>query len=158
MKSLIISDEASINNHENVIVSSIECTTYGNQSLKSAGDEANETGMQVLADNFDEVILEECKLPFIKSYPVWETFETMEVFRSIPQSPHFRPLADLNELLREGEAVGYMLSFSSLVEQTCKAQLDEPICIIVQNLKALGEFEALGFDTQSIRARLERLL
>ncbi|KAL5703170.1 hypothetical protein ACHQM5_028297 [Ranunculus cassubicifolius] len=100
----------------------------------------------------------EVKLPFRKSYPLWKTLETMQVFKSMPQQPHFRPLAQENEYIMEGEAIGYMLSFLAAVEKTRKFKFDEPECTIVDTLRAVTDLEALGFDVRLIRTRLEKLL
>ncbi|KAL5703240.1 hypothetical protein ACHQM5_028355 [Ranunculus cassubicifolius] len=96
--------------------------------------------------------------PFIKSLPLWKIFETMEVFLSMPQKPHFRPLAKVNKSLREGTAIGYMASFVTVVENTRNAQLGAPICDYVEAHKALKELEDIGFDVQLIRARLDKLV
>ncbi|KAL5720006.1 hypothetical protein ACHQM5_012721 [Ranunculus cassubicifolius] len=97
-------------------------------------------------------------LPFTKSYPLWETLETMEVFKSMQQLPHFRPLAEENEYIREGEAIGYMLSFLAAAEKIRKFKFDESDGTIAETLIALKDFEDLGFDVHIIKDRLEKLL
>ncbi|PIA60951.1 hypothetical protein AQUCO_00300461v1 [Aquilegia coerulea] len=97
-------------------------------------------------------------LPFIKRNPVWQDLEAMGIFRSIPQLPHFRPLEQLSEFLREGQAVGYMLSYAIIADKASKAQVDEPRISLESKLNALLDLELLGFYVQPIRARLEELL
>ncbi|KAL5703171.1 hypothetical protein ACHQM5_028298 [Ranunculus cassubicifolius] len=82
----------------------------------------------------------------------------MEVFRSMPQRPHFCPLAEMNKYLREGYAVGYIVSFVSVVQKVRKLQFNDPNSDFVEILNALEKFEAVGFDVQSIRTRLDKLL
>ncbi|KAL6127947.1 hypothetical protein ACLB2K_071308 [Fragaria x ananassa] len=45
-------------------------------------------------------------LPFVKLSPLWEHFESMEAFKKFPQKPHFRPLAKMKDIFREGSAIG----------------------------------------------------
>ncbi|KAF5194665.1 hypothetical protein FRX31_015748 [Thalictrum thalictroides] len=65
-------------------------------------------------------------LPFIKSSPLWETFDSTEVFQLIPQHPHFRPLEKYDEEVREGYAVGNMVNFANLAKRILKTKLEEP--------------------------------
>lgn len=52
--------------------------------------------------------------PFEKCSVAWKDIESMEVFREIPQKPHFLPLLDVKETVREGMAIGYMVTFSNV--------------------------------------------
>ncbi|PIA37758.1 hypothetical protein AQUCO_03000351v1 [Aquilegia coerulea] len=97
-------------------------------------------------------------LPFIKSSNVWETFESMRVFRLVPQCPHFQPLEKENELLREGTALGKMFSFANLMESICKADIDEPRSAFENKLKVLPDMEQHGFTIQPLQSRLEKIL
>ncbi|PIA45965.1 hypothetical protein AQUCO_01600310v1 [Aquilegia coerulea] len=97
-------------------------------------------------------------LPFIKSSLMWPQVESMDVFRSMPQQPHFNPLKEQDENLREGDAIGLMLSFTKLVEVTRKAQLDDCRSMFYTKLKALQVLEEHGFFVQPIRTKLVKLL
>lgn len=97
-------------------------------------------------------------LPFVKTYPIWKEVDIMEVFHSLPQHPHFQPLQEMNELLRQGEAVGYMISFANMANKTKRARFDEPKSYLVNRLNALPKLEAVGFNVQPIRTRLLELL
>lgn len=102
---------------------------------------------------------EECpNLPFVKSVPLWESIESMEVFKRFPQKPHFRPLLKTKEVLREGSAFGKMLAFASLVDQTTKLRVSDPTDVIDSNLEATVELEMHGFDVNAIKHRLTKLL
>ncbi|KAL5712861.1 hypothetical protein ACHQM5_014985 [Ranunculus cassubicifolius] len=97
-------------------------------------------------------------LPFVKTYPVWKTLECMEVFQSMTRYPHFRPLEQESECLREGKAVAYMLSFASIFAESQKIQLDKPKSFFEDRLNGLLELEANGFHVQSLRNKLYKLL
>uniref|UniRef100_A0A1J3J8L7 Secreted protein n=1 Tax=Noccaea caerulescens TaxID=107243 RepID=A0A1J3J8L7_NOCCA len=56
-------------------------------------------------------------LPFVKHSPVWKVFESMEVFRSVKQSPHFSPLLESREEFRQGLAVCEMVKYCGLLER-----------------------------------------
>ncbi|KAF9605560.1 hypothetical protein IFM89_017579 [Coptis chinensis] len=120
-------------------------------------DGGNEIVME-LNHNSDKQTLNNENMPFTKSYPVWKDVESMEVFRSIRQKPHFRPLSSRSEYFHEGDAVGLMLNFANVVEKIRGAQLNDPKSALESKLEALKYFEDFGFNVQPIRARLEELL
>ncbi|KAK3034645.1 hypothetical protein RJ639_033600 [Escallonia herrerae] len=97
-------------------------------------------------------------LPFTKNTPLWRTVESMEVFRIMPQKPHFRPLDCCKVSSREGLAIGTMVTFSSLVEKASHLQLEDPRGVIEESLEALLELESHGFDVKVVRDRLTELL
>ncbi|XP_024982236.1 DUF724 domain-containing protein 7-like isoform X2 [Cynara cardunculus var. scolymus] len=97
-------------------------------------------------------------LSFVKSSPLWETLESMEVFRMIPQNPHFRLLNSLKESAREGQAISQMVNFSKVVENTSQLRFDCPRNTIEECLEVLVELEIHGFDVKLIRDRLTGLL
>ena len=66
-------------------------------------------------------------LPFAKKLPIWKTVESMEVFKTFPQSPHFIPLLEIREDAREISAVGMMLTFSGLLEEVKSLKLNNRI-------------------------------
>ncbi|KAF9620465.1 hypothetical protein IFM89_012642 [Coptis chinensis] len=132
----------------------------GNQCYKAFENGETETVMQafLVDQSSDEVMVENRTFPFTKSYSVWGNVESLEVFRLMPQHPHFRPLQKVNELLREGQALGYMVSFATLADKVSKAQLDEPNSTFEHILESLIELEANGFNVHRIRARIKKLL
>lgn len=97
-------------------------------------------------------------IPFVKNTLLWKTIESMEVFRVMPQKPHFWNLGSFKETSREGLAIGSMVNFSSVVENTSKLQYDDSRSIIEDNLDTLVELESFGFDVRLVGDRLTRLL
>ncbi|KAA8549056.1 hypothetical protein F0562_000740 [Nyssa sinensis] len=98
------------------------------------------------------------RLPFVKTFPLWETIESMEVFQVMPQKPHFRPLDSCKECSREGLAIGSMVNFSGVVKTTSELHFDDPRSIVEDSLDTLLELENHGFDVKVVRDRLTRLL
>ncbi|XWS09456.1 hypothetical protein CRYUN_Cryun40dG0086100 [Craigia yunnanensis] len=97
-------------------------------------------------------------LPFVKSFPMWETVESMEIFQFMPQNPHFHPLFKLKEILREGLAVGHMLNFASLVQRISTLTVADPRNLFTSILDALSDLEILGFDVKAVSDRTIDLL
>ncbi|KAF9592810.1 hypothetical protein IFM89_017429 [Coptis chinensis] len=132
-------------------ITSTEAPTKGNEVQeamclkedKNTGDQChnalengdNEIVMAALLNdhNSNLNVLENESLPFIKCSPGWKDVESNEIFRSMPQKPHFLPLQKKLELLREGKALGLMVSFGSLVEKISKTHYDEPKSILEDN-------------------------
>ncbi|KAL5716293.1 hypothetical protein ACHQM5_018008 [Ranunculus cassubicifolius] len=95
---------------------------------------------------------------FTKSFTWWKYVESLEVFRRLPQDPHFRSLNSTNEMLCEGEAIGYMLSFASIVDKTQRAQPNEPKSNLEKILEALTLLEDNGFDVERVQQRIKELI
>ncbi|PIA60943.1 hypothetical protein AQUCO_00300455v1 [Aquilegia coerulea] len=125
-------------------------------STEAVGNRDNETVMQ--DHNSDEVTLQHNNWPFMKSYSLWKDVESREVFQRIPQQPHFHPLKELNEFLREGNALGLTLSFANMFDKLRKAQFDEPRSTFDSKLDTLIRFEALGFNVERVRARIKEFI
>ncbi|KAF6171468.1 hypothetical protein GIB67_017992 [Kingdonia uniflora] len=90
------------------------------------------------------------ELTLCKNFVMREAIQSWEAFQKIPQKPYFRSLEKSNAKAREGDALRHMVTFSNLVEATCKFQLDDPISNFEETLKALAELELHGFDVQKI--------
>ncbi|XP_021969409.1 DUF724 domain-containing protein 7 isoform X4 [Helianthus annuus] len=98
-------------------------------------------------------------LPFVRNPSLWQTIESMDAFRMLPQKPHFRPLLEgVKESAREGLAIGSMVTFTTVVGQTCGMRFDDPRSTIEDCLETLVELEDNGFDVRVLRGRLTRLL
>ncbi|XP_020254349.1 DUF724 domain-containing protein 5-like, partial [Asparagus officinalis] len=100
---------------------------------------------------------EQSALPFEKCSPMWDSFESMEAFRVMPQRPHFRPLEKLCKDFREGMAIGLMVTFSNLVNNIDRLAISDSFHKFDGILKTLDHLERYGFDVQCIRARLLEL-
>ena len=44
--------------------------------------------------------------PFTKNLPFWKTYEMEKGYKTVPQNPHFSPLLEFKEDIREWSAVG----------------------------------------------------
>ncbi|XP_048325536.2 DUF724 domain-containing protein 7 isoform X3 [Ziziphus jujuba] len=96
-------------------------------------------------------------LPFVKTFSIWQRIESMEVFRKLPQNPHFQPLVKSKELYREGLAIGYMLAFVSMVEMIANLEIDTPGEFFNDATETLAEMEKMGFNVEALRGRLSDL-
>lgn len=99
------------------------------------------------------------KLNFEKRSQLWETLESMDVFRLFPQKPHFEPLNTLKESARERQAIGLMVNFSGVYEDIARLRFDNiSQTEFEDHLETLSELETHGFDVNPIRNRLTRFL
>jgi len=99
----------------------------------------------------------EVTLPFIKESGMWEIVESMEVFRTMPQRPHFHPLEQYEVEFREGMAIGLMVTFANLVDSVQKLRVDDSPGIFEEKLRALIPLELNGFNVHFLRSCLEKL-
>ncbi|KAL7178474.1 hypothetical protein ACSBR1_041942 [Camellia fascicularis] len=96
--------------------------------------------------------------PFVKRSPIWENLECMEIFKKMPQQPHFQPLGKSKEDIREGLAIANMVIFANVVLWTSKLQFSDPRSVIDSHVETLSDLEAHGFNVDPIRGRLNELL
>ncbi|GFP93585.1 hypothetical protein PHJA_001502900 [Phtheirospermum japonicum] len=119
----------------------------------------SETPSLALMDTCSAVPLEQPSLPFVKNNLLWKTIEqTMDVFQRMPQNPHFLPLQNVKECLREGFAIGHMVTFSSVVEKTCNLRIDTPQSVMDDLLETLAALETHGFNVGPIEDRVVELI
>ncbi|XP_038683620.1 DUF724 domain-containing protein 6-like isoform X2 [Tripterygium wilfordii] len=112
----------------------------------------------VLVTVDDSIPCRTASLPFVKGSPIWRTIESMEVFRILPQEPHFYPLAECKEEHREGSAIGMMVTFASLFEKMSTLQIDDPSSVFYRSLETLEDLEKHGFDVTRLQDRVHQLL
>ncbi|KAG6383838.1 hypothetical protein SASPL_156390 [Salvia splendens] len=98
------------------------------------------------------------KLPFVKHNAIWKSIESMEVLRRMPQRPHFEPLIALKENQREGLAIGCMVTFTNVVEASCRLKFSDPKSVAEDLREMLLELETYGFQVGAVRERLMKLL
>ncbi|XP_060675520.1 DUF724 domain-containing protein 1-like [Ziziphus jujuba] len=96
-------------------------------------------------------------LPFVKTFPIWQQFESMEAFRRLPQNPHFQPLMESKEIYREGFAIGNMFAFLSLVQMITKLEIEAPGELFIEATETLVEMERMGFNVEALQGRLNEL-
>ncbi|KAL1189288.1 DUF724 domain-containing protein 6 [Cardamine amara subsp. amara] len=97
-------------------------------------------------------------LPFAKRSPLWKEIDSMEVFKTVKQSPHFSPLLETGEEFREGLAVGVMVSFSRLLETVKDLKPDVSKSKLERLKVCFSELEKYGFDVTPPRSRINMLL
>ncbi|KAG2314999.1 hypothetical protein Bca52824_018121 [Brassica carinata] len=98
-------------------------------------------------------------LSFANKSPLWKIYETMEVFKTIPQSPHFSPLIEsTSEDFREGSALGMMASFSILLEKLKDLETDVSVSQLDSLKESFTKLEKHGFDVTRPLSRINKLL
>lgn len=97
-------------------------------------------------------------LPFVKHSPIWKVFETMEIFKTVKQTPHFIPLLETREEFREGSAVGEMVKYSGLIERVKNLQLHTPKSTLETLKECFSELEKYGFDVTTPISRIDMLI
>lgn len=84
--------------------------------------------------------------------------QSVEVFQMMPQNPHFRPLDDCNEMLREGLIIGQWVTFSKVAEKITKLDMDSFNYTTFNNiLECLLHLESSGFDVEAMQTRVLEL-
>ncbi|CAN7006709.1 unnamed protein product [Brassica oleracea var. botrytis] len=96
-------------------------------------------------------------LPFAKRSPIWKALESIEVFKTAKQSPHFIPLLETREEFREGLAVGEMVNFSSLLERVKNLQPHTPKNTLEGLKECFAELDKYGFDVTTPISRINML-
>uniref|UniRef100_A0A5B7A9N5 Uncharacterized protein n=1 Tax=Davidia involucrata TaxID=16924 RepID=A0A5B7A9N5_DAVIN len=130
------------------------------EQCTEASEKQKEIVVQSPADDANGDIMpdEDRSLPFVKTFPLWEMIESMEVFRMMPQKPHFRPLDSCKESSREGLAIGCMVTFSSVVKKISELHFDDPRSVFDDSYETLVNLENHGFDVKMVWDRLTGLL
>ncbi|GJN25381.1 hypothetical protein PR202_gb13202 [Eleusine coracana subsp. coracana] len=96
--------------------------------------------------------------PFVKRSPAWSIVEASNVFKLVPQHPHFLPLRKHSLEIREGIALGLMVAFATLVENVREASIEESMEFFEDKIKTLCHLEANGFNVQFLQSRLTKML
>lgn len=95
-------------------------------------------------------------LSFEKKLQLWETLESMEVFKT--QSPHFSPLVESRESTCEMYAIGLMYSYSDLIEEVKGLQVSSPISRLEFLNDSFAELEKHGFAVKEPQSKIQELL
>ncbi|KFK37488.1 hypothetical protein AALP_AA4G263800 [Arabis alpina] len=96
-------------------------------------------------------------LPFVKHSPLWKVVESLEVFKSAKQRPHFSPVLNKKEEFREGLAMGAMVNYSTLLQRVNKLQFDTPQSTLESLKECFFEIEEYGFDVKAPLSRINLL-
>lgn len=130
------------------------CAYIGRSSCNSPiqHDESIFALNQTMVNNYQQ------DWPFIKRSPLWDTIESLESHQTLVQRPHFSPLKVEDKDRREGLAIGCMVTLKNLVEDIYKIQLSDPLEIIEARFATLTYLATHGFNIDSMRFRLTRIL
>ncbi|CAH2054835.1 unnamed protein product [Thlaspi arvense] len=97
-------------------------------------------------------------LPFAKKSPYWKRCELTDGFKSKPQRPHFSPLLEVKDDIREWSAVGMMVTFYGLLDEAKDLKLDDPTSKLNDLSVSFADLEKHGFDVVSPQLLISRLL
>jgi hypothetical protein len=97
-------------------------------------------------------------LPFAKKSPVWKTYESLEVFKSVSHSLHFSPLFETKQDFREGYAIGMMVTYFGLLEKFKDLEADVPVSQLNSLKDSFSELEKHGFNVTTPLSRIDKLL
>ena len=86
------------------------------------------------------------QVPFVKRSPVWAIFDAWDVFKKVPQQPHFRPLMEFSPALREGMGIGLMTTFASTVKDISESSIADNIASFKEKITTLCHLEEHGFE------------
>ncbi|RCV38544.1 hypothetical protein SETIT_8G151100v2 [Setaria italica] len=127
--------------------SSSQCT-MDNSSLRSCSASGSSMPSHLPASH----------VQFVKNSPMWSLIEEMNVFCEVPQHPHFLPLRQFPPGLREGMALGLMVSFADTVKLITQASIDHSMEWFEDTMNTLSHLERNGFDVQFLQSTLTKLL
>lgn len=97
-------------------------------------------------------------LPFVKSSPIWKLIESMDMFKKLPQKPHFHPLVKCEEIKREASAIKNMVDFAYLTEKISKLQEDDCREYFNSMMEELTKLEEMGFNVEVAQSHLNEWL
>ncbi|KAG2272946.1 hypothetical protein Bca52824_067501 [Brassica carinata] len=99
-------------------------------------------------------------LPFAKRTPYWETCESTDSFKSVPQRPHFSPLLESVDDLdhREWTAVGMMVTYYDLLKEVKGLKLDDSTSKLNYLRVSFAKLEKHGFEVEAPQAVINRVL
>ncbi|XP_065853731.1 DUF724 domain-containing protein 7-like [Euphorbia lathyris] len=136
----------------------LDAQVTGQQVPTAAGEETINVETFNPSAEVNGQVPEPVTQPFIRTSYMWKHIDSLEIFRILPQHPHFNFLADCNEETREGSAIGHMLTFASMAEKVTKLQIDDPMSRFDSYVEALAILEEIGFDAKVVADRLNELL
>ncbi|XP_039116436.1 DUF724 domain-containing protein 3-like [Dioscorea cayenensis subsp. rotundata] len=153
----LVHDLPSSNKTEMPAVSA-ENSSDSPEKIALADNSSDSPEKNALAENSSDSPEKNVLVPFVRSSPMWQTIESMEIFRLLPQEPHFQPLEQHCPEFREGMAVGLMITFANFATSIRSLRITDPLTVLNEKLKALATLEANGFKVQRMRHRIEQLL
>ncbi|KAK3020069.1 hypothetical protein RJ639_004069 [Escallonia herrerae] len=127
-----------------------------NVDLSDRGDDVAVSSPLIASS--DDGLNKNQSLPFLKCSPLWKAIESMEVYKKMPQMPHFSSFRECKDESREGLAISCMVTFATVVEKASNLQFSSPRTNIDSYLETLGQLEVHGFNVEAVRARLNEML
>lgn len=97
------------------------------------------------------------QVPFAKNSPLWPLIEAWDVFKEVAQQPHFLPLREFLPMLREGMALGMMVSYATIVKSVTEANIEQTVEWFEDHMDALRHLEENGFNVQPLQRTLTKL-
>ena len=94
---------------------------------------------------------------FVKNSPLWKSICSSKAYRKMKCKPHFHPLKEQEEVIREGSAIGLVVNCINLMEGASKLYSSCDITSIETILKTLDIFKPHGFDVDKVKAALTQL-
>ncbi|TVU31554.1 hypothetical protein EJB05_23243, partial [Eragrostis curvula] len=144
------------NPHSSLDATMMQLSTMGIRgSMSDQGLTATFNSSFQANQNEDEVATQ---LPFIKRLPLWSSFEEMEVFKKMPQQPHFGPLQKEEPLLREGIALGLMGTFANVAESISHSSIEDSYKLFQDKDSALSQMKRFGFNVDKLQKCLNKLI
>ncbi|TVU01309.1 hypothetical protein EJB05_53237, partial [Eragrostis curvula] len=149
--------EEQFNPHSSLDATKMQLSTMGiHGSLSDQGLTATFNSSFQANRNEDEVATQ---LPFVKSLPAaWSSFEEMEVFKKMPQQPHFGPLQKEKPIQREGTALGLMGSFANVVESISNSSIEDSYELFQDKDYMLSQLKHFGFSVDKLQTCLDKLI
>ncbi|KAK1575366.1 hypothetical protein Q3G72_004799 [Acer saccharum] len=136
-----------------------ECDRIEGAVDKMIAEDCATTGDELVGESTgaamnDDMPCKDQNMRFFEDSPVLRFIQAMDVFQSIPQEPHFRPLAACEEVCREGLALGHMMTFVNVAKKISTLQASAPRNDFDNLFKFLSELELQGFNVEVVRSRL----
>ncbi|KAL6884552.1 hypothetical protein ACP4OV_010488 [Aristida adscensionis] len=82
----------------------------------------------------------------------------MEIFKHLPQNPHFHELWDCPPEYREGKALELLLAFTNIAESIKNMRIQDDSQLYEERMSRLLDQEDNGFEVGSLKVRLHNLL
>nr|TKW01166.1 hypothetical protein SEVIR_8G161500v2 [Setaria viridis] len=128
--------------------------TTDNTALKISAATGSSIPSQLAVSQISDL-----QIPFVKRLPaIWSIFEDLDMFKKVPQRPHFFPLQEYLPGLREDRALGFMLSIATSAESTSKLSIEDRMEMFENNINELRHLEKYVFTVQHLLHYLNKLL
>ncbi|KAJ1261227.1 hypothetical protein BS78_09G012300 [Paspalum vaginatum] len=111
----------------------------------------------IMADQPSDSLAAE-SFPFVKTSPMWAQIEAMEVFTKVTRQPNFQQFQQHAPEVREGMALGLMVSFANLAKSIKSLNIEDETAVFQQKMESLTFLEGEGFNVSVLRSHVVALL